>query len=180
MLACVISAGLCHVVGLQFGLQTQLAHEPRRLSHPPTPPPGVAFFASRGRARRARPSQLGRCHLLLVGSGWVFALRDSFLNRTVVSPVEAAKVMSGTKQKHRKISAAPIVQLTAHAQPILVQSYLQYRFCWQFLLRWIKRRFSAQVPEKRNPTRLVAAYPQPPHGPHADRMEGPFSWLGSN
>src|SRR4029077_6272881 len=49
-----------------------------------------------------------------------------------VSPLEAAKVVSGTKQKPRKISAGPIVQLTAHARPILLQSYLQYRFCWRF------------------------------------------------
>ena len=63
-----------------------------------------------------------------------------FSTAPCVSPVEAAKVISGTKHKHRKISAAPIVQLTAHARPILVQSYLQYRFCWRFLLRWIKRR----------------------------------------
>jgi hypothetical protein len=55
----------------------------------------------------------GRSTLLLIGCRWVFALRDLF--STVVSPVEAAKAVPGTKQKPRKISAALIVQLTAHA-----------------------------------------------------------------
>ena len=63
-----------------------------------------------------------------------------FSTVSCVSPLEAARPVSGTKQKPRKISAAPVVQLTAHARPILVQSYLQYRFCWGFLIRWIERR----------------------------------------
>ena len=43
-----------------------------------------------------------------------------------VSPLEAAKPVSATRQKPRKISAAPFVQLIAQARPILVQSYLQH------------------------------------------------------
>ena len=50
----------------------------------------------------------GRGPLLLVGSGWVFALRDGLLNRIVVSLGEVAKAVPGTKQKPRKISAAPM------------------------------------------------------------------------
>ena len=92
-----------------------------------------------------------------------------FSTASCVSPLEAAKVVSGTKQKPRKISAAPVVQLTAHARPILVQGYLQYR-----LLPEIPHpvdRTSVEHPrcqEKRTPTMPVGAYPRPPHGPHAD------------
>ena len=56
------------------------------------------------------------------------------------APLEAAKAVPGTKRRPRKINAAPIVQTTVHARPMLVQSYLQYRFCWRFLIRWIERR----------------------------------------
>ena len=45
--------------------------------------------------------------LLLIGCRWVFALRDALVNRIEAVP--------GPKQKPREISAAPIVQLTAHA-----------------------------------------------------------------
>ena len=61
-----------------------------------------------------------------------------FSTVSCVSPLEAARPVSGTKQKPKKISAAPMGQLTARARTILVQSYLQYRFCWGFLLRWIE------------------------------------------
>ena len=73
-----------------------------------------------------------------------------FSTVSCVSPLEAAKAVSGTKQKPRKISAAPVVQLTAHARAILVQSYLQYRFCWRFLIRWIECRRAPQVSGEAN------------------------------
>ena len=41
-----------------------------------------------------------------------------FSTVSCVSPLESAKAVSGTKQKPRKISTAPVVQLTAHARPI--------------------------------------------------------------
>ena len=90
----------------------------------------------------------GRNHALMLG--WGRGPRPSsvpggslpcgmlFSTVSCVSPLEAARPVSGTKQKPKKISAAPMGQLTARARTILVQSYLQYRFCWGFLLRWIE------------------------------------------
>ena len=81
----------------------------------------------------------GRSTVLLIASRRVFARGTVFSTILWVSPVEAAKAVPCTRQKPRKISAARVVQTTVHARPILVQSYLQYRFCWRFLLRWIER-----------------------------------------
>ena len=75
-----------------------------------------------------------RCSSLVPGGS--FPCGMVFSTVSCVSPLEAERAVSGTKQKPRKISAAPVVQLTARA--ILVQSHLQYRFCWGFLLRWIE------------------------------------------
>jgi hypothetical protein len=49
--------------------------------------------------------------LLVIGSGWVLALRDGLLNRIVRTPLEAARAVSGLKQEPRKIRAAPAVAI---------------------------------------------------------------------
>ena len=98
-----------------------------------------------------------------------------FSTVSCVSPLEAAKPISGTKQKPKKISAAPIVQLTAHARPILVRATCNTGFVGDSSSGGSSVGRAPQVQGKRTPTMPVGAYLQPPHGPHADRLDGGIS-----
>ena len=78
--------------------------------------------------------------LLVIGSGWSLPCGMVFSTVSSASPLEAARAVSGPKQEPRKIRAAHVVHLTAHARPMLVHCYLQHRCCRSLLIRWIERR----------------------------------------
>ena len=98
-----------------------------------------------------------------------------------ISLLDAAKVISGTKQKPRKNQRGPHRAFNCARASHLSSGLLAIPVLLE--VPPPVDQTSVEHPrsqEKRTPTMLVAAYPQPPQGPHADRMEGPFASLEYN
>ena len=101
---------------------------------------------------------------------WVFALRDALLNRVVritgrsskSRPRHQAEAQKNQCGPHRAINCARVTHLSSELPAIPVLSEIPRtadRTSVEYPMTW----------EKRTPRMLVAAYPRPPHGPHADR-----------